>query len=83
MNRISSYRGPFYFALNLNFGINSMFSSFSNTLSDRIVAEVIDSDRKGGNMKLIEGESIELKAVYTPELKKEVVAFANSSDRCI
>lgn len=52
---------------------------FSNTLSDRIVAEVIDSDRKGGIMKPFESESIELIAVYTPELKKEVVAFANSS----
>lgn len=57
-------RDPFYFALNLNYGINYTFFLVSNTLSDRILAEVIDSDRKGGIMKLFESECIELKAVY-------------------
>ena len=40
---------------------------------------MIETDIKGGIMNMFEGESIELKAVYTPDLKKEVVAFANSS----
>ena len=30
-------------------------------------------------MSLYESESVELKEVYTPEVKKEVVAFANTN----
>jgi ATP-dependent DNA helicase RecG len=30
-------------------------------------------------MSIYESENIELKEVYTPELKKEVVAFANTN----
>ncbi len=50
-----------------------------NTISDRIVAEVIETDIKGDVMRMYESETIELKEIYTPDLKKEVVAFANSS----
>lgn len=52
---------------------------FSNTGSDRTVAKVIETDRKGDDMSIYESENIELKEVYTPELKKEVVAFANTN----
>jgi len=52
---------------------------YSNTASDRIVAEVIETDIKGDIMRMYESETIELKEVYTPELKKEVVAFANTN----
>ena len=38
-----------------------------------------ETDIKGGIMSLYESESVELKEVYTPELKKEVVAFANTN----
>lgn len=43
-----------------------------------MVEEVIETDIKGDSMSMYESESIELKEVYTPELKKEVVAFANT-----
>ena len=43
------------------------------------MTEVIETDIKGGIMIMYEGESIELKEVYTLELKKEVVAFANTN----
>lgn len=39
---------------------------------------MIETDIKGDSMSMYESESIELKEVYTPELKKEVVAFANT-----
>lgn len=32
-------------------------------------------------MRLYESETIELKEVYTPDLKKEIVAFANTNGR--
>ena len=51
----------------------------SNTASDRIMIEVIGTDTKGGAMSMYESQSIELKEIYTPELKKEVVAFANTN----
>ncbi len=51
----------------------------SNTESGRIVIETIDNDRKIDSMRMYEGETIELKGVYTPGLKKEVVAFANTN----
>lgn len=40
---------------------------------------MIETDRKGDDMSIYESENIELKEVYTPELKKEVVAFANTN----
>ena len=43
------------------------------------MAEVKETDRKSGIMSLYESESVELKEVYTPEVKKEVVAFANTN----
>lgn len=46
---------------------------YSNTVSDRMVAE---TDRKDDVMRMNESETIELKEIYTPDLKKEVVAFA-------
>lgn len=52
---------------------------FSITGSGRIVAEVIETDIKGDVMRMYESETIELKEIYTPELKKEVVAFANTN----
>lgn len=52
---------------------------FSNTASGKKVAEVKETDRKSGIMSLYENESVELKEVYTPEVKKEVVAFANTN----
>lgn len=52
---------------------------YSITDCDRIVAKVIESDIKGGIMRIYESETIELKENYTPDLKKEVVAFANTN----
>jgi len=52
---------------------------FSNTVSDRIVAEVIETDIRGDVMRMYESETIELKEIYTPDMKKEVVAFANTN----
>jgi len=52
---------------------------FSNTASDSIVVEVIETDIKGDVMRMYESETIELKEIYTPDLKKEVVAFANTN----
>ena len=40
---------------------------------------MIETGIKGGSMNVYECERVELKAIYTPDLKKEVVAFANSS----
>ncbi len=34
-------------------------------------------------MKLYESETVELKAIYTPDLKKEIIAFANTSGGAI
>lgn len=48
----------------------------SNTISGKLVLNVIETDTKGDIMSMYESESIELKEVYTPEVKKEVVAFA-------
>lgn len=44
-----------------------------------IVLEVIVTDRRSGIMKLFESETVELKQVYTSDLKKEIVAFANTN----
>ena len=52
---------------------------YSITGSDRIVVEVIEIDIKGDVMRMYESETIELKESYTPDLKKEVVAFANTN----
>lgn len=41
--------------------------------------EVIETDRRSGIMKLFESETIELKEIYTPDLKKEIMAFANTN----
>ena len=43
------------------------------------MVEVKETDIKSGIMSLSESESVELKEVYTPEVKKEVVAFANTN----
>jgi len=43
------------------------------------VAEVIETDIKGDVMRMYESKTIELKEIYTPDLKKEVVAFANTN----
>ena len=51
----------------------------SITSSDRMVAELIETDIKGDSMRLYESEIVELKEIYTPDLKKEVVAFANTN----
>lgn len=40
---------------------------------------MIESDTRGDTMKMYESESVELKEIYTSDLKKEVVAFANTS----
>jgi ATP-dependent DNA helicase RecG len=40
---------------------------------------VIETDIRGGIMKLYESETVELKEIYTPDLKKEIVAFANTN----
>lgn len=37
---------------------------------------VAETDRKDDVMRMNESETIELKEIYTPDLKKEVVAFA-------
>lgn len=52
---------------------------FSITNSVRIVADVIETDRKGDIMRIQESETVELKEIYTSDLKKEVVAFANTN----
>lgn len=51
---------------------------FSITDCGRKVAEVTQGDRKDDAMRIYESETIELKEIYTPDLKKEVVAFANT-----
>jgi Putative DNA-binding domain len=51
----------------------------SISASARVVAEVVEYDTKGDIMSMYESETIELKEAYTPDLKKEVVAFANSN----
>ncbi len=43
------------------------------------VVEVIETDIKGDVVRMYESETIELKEIYTPDLKKEVVAFANTN----
>jgi ATP-dependent DNA helicase RecG len=40
---------------------------------------VIETDIRGGIMKLYESETVELKEFYTPDFKKEIVAFANTN----
>jgi ATP-dependent DNA helicase RecG len=42
------------------------------------VLEVIETDRWSDIMKLYETETVELKEIYTPDLKKEIIAFANT-----
>jgi ATP-dependent DNA helicase RecG len=44
---------------------------------------VIETDRRGGIMRLFESETVELKQVYTSDLKKEIVAFANTNGGAI
>jgi ATP-dependent DNA helicase RecG len=44
-----------------------------------MVLEVIETDRRSDIMKLYESETVELKEIYTPDLKKEIVAFANTN----
>jgi ATP-dependent DNA helicase RecG len=39
----------------------------------------IENDRKGVRMKLYESETVELKEIYTQELKKEIIAFVNTN----
>lgn len=39
----------------------------------------METDRRGDVMIMYETETIELKEIYTPDLKKEVVAFANTN----
>lgn len=51
----------------------------SITRCDRIVIEMIETDRKSGTMNLYESETVELKEMYTPDIKKEIVAFANTN----
>lgn len=41
--------------------------------------EVIESDRRNGTMKLYESETVELKEIYTPDIKKEIIAFVNTN----
>lgn len=41
--------------------------------------EVVETDTKGDAMKLYESETVELKGIYTSDLKKEIVAFANTN----
>lgn len=43
------------------------------------VRMVIERDRKSDNMELYESEIIELKEIYTTDLKKEIVSFANTN----
>lgn len=40
---------------------------------------VIERDRKSDNMELYESEIIELKEIYTTDLRKEIVSFANTN----
>ncbi|MBB5194629.1 ATP-dependent DNA helicase RecG [Anaerocolumna cellulosilytica] len=41
--------------------------------------EMIEADRRSGTMNLYESETVELKEIYTPDIKKEIVAFANTN----
>ncbi len=43
------------------------------------MVEVIETDIKGDVMRIYESETVELKEIYTPDLKKVVVAFANTN----
>lgn len=43
------------------------------------VIEVIESDRRNGTMKLYESETVELKEIYTPDIKREIIAFVNTN----
>lgn len=40
---------------------------------------MIESDRRSDRMSLYESETVELKEIYTADLKKEVIAFANTN----
>ncbi|WP_330601727.1 RNA-binding domain-containing protein [Anaerocolumna cellulosilytica] len=40
---------------------------------------MIEADRRSGTMNLYESETVELKEIYTPDIKKEIVAFANTN----
>lgn len=48
-----------------------------------MVLGVIEADIRGDGMRMYESETVELKEIYTPDLKKEVVAFANTNDGTI
>lgn len=52
---------------------------YSISVSDRIVVEVTESDRKSDIMRMHESETIELKEIYTSDFKKEVAAFVNTN----
>ncbi|KAF0092036.1 MAG: putative transcriptional regulator [Fusobacteria bacterium] len=43
------------------------------------VSMVIVTDIRSKIMNIIESETVELKEIYTPDLKKEIIAFANTS----
>lgn len=51
----------------------------SITHCDSIVLEKIEDGRRSGTMNLYESETIELKEIYTPDIKKEIIAFANTN----
>lgn len=48
-----------------------------------MVLGVIEADIRGDGMRMYESETVELKEIYAPDLKKEVVAFANTIDGTI
>lgn len=52
---------------------------YSITCCVSIVLEVIESDRKSDVMNFYESQTVELKEIYTSDLKKEIVAFANTN----
>ena len=42
------------------------------------MSEVIETDRRRDTMELCESETVELKEIYTPDLKKKIIAFVNT-----
>lgn len=53
-------------------------STFCVTLMIEVV-EKIEKDRRSDIMELFESEIVELKEIYTSDLKKEIIAFANTN----
>ncbi len=41
--------------------------------------QVIETDTRSATMNLFESETVELKGIYTSDIKKEIVAFANTN----